>query len=102
LREIDLPVLKGISITAAHEERELTAIGLEEAAEVEPIALRFVVGDEARCGRGVEMAIVAVQRAMELADRSLQTAAMLMRSPVVETLVLSMLGATCSSRFAAA
>jgi len=46
LREVNLAVLKGIFIATAHEEREPTAISLEEAAEVEPVALRFVVGDK--------------------------------------------------------
>src|SRR5262245_16997699 len=34
-REVDLSVLKGVIIAAAHQERELTAISLEKAAEVE-------------------------------------------------------------------
>ena len=45
-REIDLPVLERILIAAADQKRELIAISLEEAAEVEPVALRFVVGKE--------------------------------------------------------
>ena len=68
LREIDLPVLKGIFIAAAHQERELTAVSLKELAEVEPVALRFVVGDEACSSREVEQAIVAVQGVIQLAD----------------------------------
>ena len=47
LREVDLPVLKGIFVAAAHQERELTAVSLKEVAEVEPIALRFVISHEA-------------------------------------------------------
>ena len=54
LGEVDLPVFKRIIVAAAHQERELTAISLEEAAEVEPIALRFVIGHEASCPREVE------------------------------------------------
>ena len=49
LREVDLPVFKGIFVAAAHKERELIAISLEEVTEVEPLALRFVIGHEARC-----------------------------------------------------
>jgi hypothetical protein len=60
VREIDLPMLKGIFATAADEERELVSINPEEATKVEPIALRFVIGNEARCGREVEQAIVAI------------------------------------------
>jgi len=67
-REVDLPVLKGIFIAAAHQERELIAICLEEAAKVEPIALRLVIGHEACCRGEVEQAIVAVHRAMELTE----------------------------------
>ena len=67
-REVDLPVLKGIFIAAAHQERELVAICLEEAAKVEPIALRLVIGHEACCRGEVEQAIVAVHRAMELTE----------------------------------
>ena len=68
LRELDLPVLKGILIAAAYQEREFAAVSLEEVAEVEPIALGFVIGHEARSCREVEQAIVAVQGAMELAN----------------------------------
>ena len=42
-REVDLPVLKRIFIAAADQERELIAISLEEAAEVEPIELAPLV-----------------------------------------------------------
>ena len=35
LREIDLPVFKGIFVAAAHQERELIAISLVEVTEVE-------------------------------------------------------------------
>ncbi len=47
LRKVDLPMFKGIFVTAANKERKLSAISLEEAAEVEPVALRFVIGCEA-------------------------------------------------------
>ena len=68
LCEVYLPVFKGIFVAAAHEERELIAISGEQAAEVEPIALRLVIGHEtwpaaARKNR----AIVAVQNALEFA-----------------------------------
>jgi hypothetical protein len=43
-REVDLPVLKGIFVAATHQEREAAAVSVEEAAEVEPIALRLVIG----------------------------------------------------------
>jgi hypothetical protein len=66
VREIDLPMLKGIFATAADEERELVSINPEEAAKVEPIALRFAIGNEARCGREVEQAIVAIQGAVKV------------------------------------
>src|SRR6516162_425584 len=72
LRKIDLPVLKGIFIAAAHLERELTAISLEEAAEVEPIALRFVFGHEACSSREVKQAIVAAHGVVELANLSVR------------------------------
>lgn len=68
LREIDLPVFKGIFVAAAHQEWELIAIRLEEVTEVKAIALRFVVGHKARSRSEVEQAIVAVHSAMELED----------------------------------
>jgi hypothetical protein len=68
LRKVDLPMFKGIFVAAAHQEWELTAISLKEAAEVEPIALRFVIGHETRCSREVEKAIVAVHGVVQLAD----------------------------------
>jgi hypothetical protein len=68
LREINLLVFKGIFVAAAHQERELIAIRLEEVTEVKPIALRFVIGHEARSRSEVEQAIVAVHSAMELED----------------------------------
>jgi len=50
LREVHLPVFKGIFVAAAYQERELIAISLEEVTEVEPVALRFVIRHEAgRC-----------------------------------------------------
>src|SRR5690348_970701 len=68
LREIDLPMLEGIFLAAAHQERGLISISPVEVAEVEPIALCFVISREAsRCGE-VEHAIVAIQGTMELAD----------------------------------
>jgi len=68
MREVDLPVLKGVLVTAAHQERELIAISLEEVTEVEPITLRFVISHETRCGGEVEQAVVTVHSAMELAE----------------------------------
>jgi len=56
MRELDLSVFKGIFVTAAHEERELIAISLEEVTQVEPVTLRFVISHEARCGGEVEQA----------------------------------------------
>jgi hypothetical protein len=70
LGEIDLPVFKGIFVAATHQERELIAIRLEEVTEVKPIALRSVIGHEARSRSEVEQAIVAVHSAMELEDFS--------------------------------
>src|SRR6516225_8624292 len=67
-RKIDLPVLKGIFVAAAHKERESGAISLEEVSEVEPVPLRFVIDREARCCREVEPAIVAVDGVVELAN----------------------------------
>jgi hypothetical protein len=43
LGEVDLPVFKGIFVAAADKERELISISLKETAEIEPIALRFVI-----------------------------------------------------------
>jgi len=68
LREIDLPMFKGIFVAAADKERELISISLKETAEIEPIALRFVICVEARCGSEVEHAIVAAQGIMQLAN----------------------------------
>ena len=68
LCEVDLPVFKGILLAAAYKERELTSVRLEEAAEVEPVALRRMIGHEARCCGEVEQAIVTVHGAVELAD----------------------------------
>src|SRR5215471_19093998 len=67
-REVDLPVLERILIAAADQERELIAISLEEAAEVEPIALRLVIGHEARRGGEIEEAIAAAHGVVQLAD----------------------------------
>ena len=67
LREVYLPVLKWIFVAAAHQERELIPISLEKAAEVEPFALRLVVGHETCCGGKKEEAIAAIQHALELA-----------------------------------
>jgi hypothetical protein len=60
LGEVNLPVFETIFVAAADKERELISIGFEETTEVEPIALRFVIGVEARCGSEVEHAIMAV------------------------------------------
>ncbi len=68
LREVDLPVFKRIFIAAAHQEREPIAISIEEAAEIEPVALRLVISDKACCSCEVEQAIVAVHGAVELAE----------------------------------
>src|SRR5512146_2313274 len=68
LREVDLPMFKGIFVAAAHQERKLIAISPDGVAEVEPIALRFVISDEACCGDEVEQAILAVHGAMQLAE----------------------------------
>ncbi len=48
--ELELPVFKGIFVAAAYQERDLIAIDLEKAAEVEPIALRLVISHEASRG----------------------------------------------------
>ena len=49
--ESNLPMLEGIFVAAAYQERELIAISLEEVTEVEPLSLRFVISHEAgRCG----------------------------------------------------
>ena len=68
LRKVNLPVFKGIFVAAAHQERELISISFEQMAEVEPIALRFVVGHKTCSCCGVERAIVTLQGAKELAD----------------------------------
>jgi hypothetical protein len=49
LREVDLPVFKGIFVAPAYQEREPIAISLEEVTEVEPVSLRFVISHEAGC-----------------------------------------------------
>ena len=67
-REVDLPVLKPIFIAAADQERELIAISLEEAAEVEPIALRIVIGHEARRGGKIEQTIAAAHGVLKLVN----------------------------------
>src|SRR5215467_9042546 len=61
-------MFKWIFIAAAHQKRELIAISLEELTKVEPIALRFVILHEARCGGEVEQAVVTVHGAMEFAQ----------------------------------
>jgi hypothetical protein len=68
LREVNLPVFKGIFIAAAHQERELTAVSLEEPAEVEPIALLFVISHEACCCGEVEQAVAAIHCVSQFAD----------------------------------
>src|SRR5262249_52538022 len=45
----------------------LSTISLEEAAQVEPLALRLVIDREARCCREVEPSIVAVDGVVKLA-----------------------------------
>jgi hypothetical protein len=50
-REVNLPVLKGIFVAAADNERKLIPIGPEQPAKVEPVALRFVIGHKTRCRR---------------------------------------------------
>ena len=54
LCEVNLPVFKGILVAAAHQERKLIAIDLEEATEVEPIALCLVISDKACCRGEIE------------------------------------------------
>ena len=68
LREVDLLVFEGIFVAAAHQERKLVAISLEEVAEVESVALRSVISLEASCRGKVEQTIVAVHSAMEFAQ----------------------------------
>src|SRR5262249_61405082 len=68
LREVNLPVFKGIFVAAANQERELTAVSLKEFAEVEPTALRFLISHEACCCGEIEQAVVAVQGVIKLAD----------------------------------
>src|SRR6185312_7028272 len=41
LREVDLPVFKGIFLAAADKERKLIPIRLEQRDKVEPVTLRF-------------------------------------------------------------
>jgi len=72
LREIDLPVFKRIFVAAADNERELISISLKETTKVEPVALRFVIGREARSCRGVEVAIVSAQGVVKLANLSVR------------------------------
>src|SRR5262249_61785070 len=68
LREFNLPVSKGIFAAAAIQDRELTAVSFKEPAEVEPIALRFLISHEACCCGEVEQAVVAVHGVIQLAD----------------------------------
>jgi len=65
VREVDVPVFKGILVAATHQERELIAIGIEELTEFEPIALCIVIGYGARSRGEVEQVIVAVHGGME-------------------------------------
>jgi hypothetical protein len=67
-REVDLPVFKRIFIAAAHQERELIAISIKEAAEIEPVALRLVISDKACGSCEEEQTIVAIHDAMEFAE----------------------------------
>jgi hypothetical protein len=68
LREVDLPVFKGIFVAAAHKEREVASISLEEIREVEPNALRYVISHKTRSRGQIEQAVVTIHGAMELAD----------------------------------
>jgi hypothetical protein len=68
LRKVNLPMFKRVLVAAADQKRELIAISLEDATEVEPIPLRFVIRREAGSGGEVEQAIVTVQGVMELAE----------------------------------
>src|SRR5215469_6610732 len=68
VREVDLPVLKGVFVAATHEERELPTIRLEQATKVEPVGLRPVIDREAGCARQVEQSIAAIQGIIELAN----------------------------------
>jgi hypothetical protein len=67
-REVNLPVFKWILIAATHQERELPAISHKDLTEVEPIALRFVIGREACRGSDVELAIMPVHGAIEFVE----------------------------------
>ena len=49
LRESNLPMLEGIFVAAAYQERELIVMSLEEVTEVEPVSLCFVISYEAGC-----------------------------------------------------
>jgi hypothetical protein len=60
LCEVDLSGFKWIFLAAAHQERELIAISLEELAEIEPVALCIVVSRETGARREVEAAIMAI------------------------------------------
>ena len=57
-----------IFVAAAYEERKLTAIRREKTAEIQAVALRFVIGHEARSRREVEQAIMAVHGVVKLAN----------------------------------
>src|SRR5215813_11564590 len=72
LREIDLPVFKGIFVAAAHEKREPIAVRPEEVAEIEAITLRFVISYEARRGGEVEQPIMTVHCVVKLAEFGLR------------------------------
>src|SRR5262245_21935910 len=72
LREIDLPMFKGIFVAAAHEKREPIAVRLEEVAEIEAITLRFVISYEARRGGEIEQPIMAVHCVVKLAEFGLR------------------------------
>jgi len=67
LREVNLAVFEGIFVATAHQERELTAIGLKEATQVEPITFSLVILYEPCCSGKKEKPISAVQGAMDLA-----------------------------------
>src|SRR5579872_3093117 len=61
-------MFKWILVAATQKKRELIAVSLIDVAEIEPIALRLVIGHEACRGGEVKQAIVAVHGAMEFAE----------------------------------
>src|SRR5215470_13177473 len=59
-------MFEGVFIAAAHHERELIPVSLEDGAEVEPIGL--VISQEACCCGEVEQAVMAAKGMMKLVD----------------------------------